>query len=169
MALDATVGGLSANSYVTEAEASDYFSTQYGRTDWSTAASSDQDALLMSASLALDTYTAWEGYKNNLSQSMEWPRSYTYDRAGLLYDSQIIPPIIKRATFELAYYMWKNGGLSFAQQIVNKVKVSAIEVDFTNDAVQPGIPQYIRDMVGDLGRPLFIGYGGISQAPLERA
>jgi len=105
MPLDTTVAGENANSYVTLAEASVYFSERLNSDVWTAAASSLQETALIEATRTLDYWVDWIGYKATEEQSLRWPRYDAADRDGYVFDSDIIPPFLKDATPELAIYL----------------------------------------------------------------
>lgn len=99
--LDATVGGVAANSYATLAEALLYYETRLPVDGWENA--DDQSILLMMATRVLDalampmrtyvppqggqpgyyiTRRAWAGSPATLSQKLAWPRLGLYDMNG---------------------------------------------------------------------------------------
>lgn len=164
----ADVGAANANSYVTVAEADSYFGDSFGKGQWTSATSDQKAALAITASRTLDQYILWVGQKTTDSQSMEWPRFGAYDRFGKLYANDVIPTVVKYATFELAYYMLENGGLSFAEQTIDSVKVGSIEVDFTERSTDSGIPKFIENMIGNLGSPIIVGNNAVQNVRLER-
>lgn len=164
----ADVGAANANSYVTVAEADSYFGDAFGKPLWESSDVENQEALVVTASRTLDLYILWNGQKASADQSMEWPRSRAYDRFGALYPSDKIPTTVKYATFELAYYMLENGGLSFAEQSIDSVKVGSIEVDFTERSTDSGIPKFIENMIGSLGSPIIVGNNAVQNVRLER-
>lgn len=164
----ADVGAANANSYVTVAEADSYFGDSFGKGQWTSATPDQKAALVITASRTLDQYILWVGQKTTDSQSMEWPRFGAYDRFGKLYANDVIPTVVKYATFELAYYMLENGGLSFAEQTIDSVKVGSIEVDFTERSTDSGIPKFIENMIGNLGSPIIVGNNAVQNVRLER-
>ncbi len=158
----ATPGATDANSYTTVAEADAYFGDSFGRGLWTTASASDKEALVITASRTLDQYILWIGQKATVDQAMEWPRK------GTPYASDVIPSKVKYATFELAYFTLENGGLSFAQQTVDSVKVGPVSVDFSKNSTDAGIPSFIESLIGDLGSPIIVGGSTVRMAKLER-
>jgi len=101
MALDATVGGVAANSYVTLEEASAYFVDRLHAEGWSNLAVEDQPKALITASMQLDWYARWKGSKVSVSQSMGFPRVGLLLPDGTEYDSTLVPPEVKKAVYEL--------------------------------------------------------------------
>lgn len=105
--IDATVGGADANSYVTLSEATDYFDERLNTADWDGAEQDDQERALIMATRRLDQ-ESYEGVRDDVDhedQALEWPRSGATHPDGHAYDHDVIPPLIKRATYELALAM----------------------------------------------------------------
>ncbi len=100
MALNATVGAADANSYVTVAEANAYFANRAHAEAWEDL--DQQPQALMTASQALDWHVTWKGDRVTGTQSMDWARVGVYDKVGVLYPSNVIPPDVKTATYEMA-------------------------------------------------------------------
>jgi len=98
---DATVGGTATNSYVTVAEANDYFDRYVypsGVTAWpsgsATATVTLKENYLMAATTSVDE-NLFINYKYDDDQALQFPR-YMQD------DVEVIPEEIKRATYEEA-------------------------------------------------------------------
>jgi len=100
MAIDATVGGASTNSYVTLAEANAYFADRAHSSAWEE--EENQDQALITASRVIDWHVTWKGTRATGTQSMDWPRSGVYDKVAILYPEDVIPPDVKTAVFEMA-------------------------------------------------------------------
>lgn len=107
MALDATVGGASSNSFVTLAEAETYFADRLGASDngnWNKDSSgtsrtdAQKSAALVTASRRINEET-FAGYKASTTQALKCPRYDIYDEDGNVYSSESIPTIVKEATF----------------------------------------------------------------------
>ncbi len=100
MALDATVGGETTNSYVTLDEANAYFADRAHSSAW--ADELLKEAILVTASQAIDWHVTWKGTRVTGTQSMDWPRIGVLDKVGITYPSDSIPTDIKTAVFEMA-------------------------------------------------------------------
>lgn len=164
----ADVGAVNANSYVTVAAADTYFSDSFGRSLWASSSQENREAAVITASRSLDMYMTWEGYQATTSQSMEWPRNGASDKTGRSYANDIIPGPVKFATFELAYYIIENGGLSFAQQSIDRVKVGPVDVEFTPQSVDAGIPSFVENLISHIGRSDLVGPQMAKSVPLVR-
>lgn len=120
-ALDTTVGGASANSYATLAEAAAYFDERIPlSTPWVASGDASVRALIMATrvldSLAIAKRTlringtdryyftnpAWTGTPATTTQRLTWPRIGMFDRNGNAIASNVIPLDLKQAQSELA-------------------------------------------------------------------
>lgn len=158
----ADVGAPNANSYVTVAEADAYFDDTFGKPLWEPLDADTKSLLVITASRTLDQYIKWIGWKTDPDQGMEWPRS------GTDFDVDVIPTKVKYATYELAYYLVENNGISFASQSVDSVKVGPVAVDFTEYATDAGIPSFIENLLAELGSPILVGDRTVRMARLVR-
>lgn len=150
-----TAGSPSANSYGNVTDADTYFAESFGRPLWSNQEQSDKEVLLIMASRTLDQFMSWTGQKSSEDQGMEWPRSYAYDRSGNVYSTSAVPRPVTHATYELAYHILSNGGLSFTQQQFESIKVGPIAVDMTGSSTDAGIPEYVESLISHIGTPTF--------------
>jgi len=174
MALTATVGSASADSFVTLAEADDYFDTRLNVTGWTGAVDADQERALKSATREL-TLLAWQGVRVTTTQALAWPRDgcpnpdTTGDGDDAFYEETIIPDRVKIATYELAL-AYLNAGttdLTLADQnagVIRK-KVGPLETEWSAGQRVYGWQRF--PMVGDAIGPLLSGEG--SSATWERA
>ena len=153
MALDATIGGASANSYVTVAEADAYFATSFGRTAWGSALPANKEIVLIESTRLLDLLVSWKGYVKSDTQALRWPRTYvpTIDGVDTVLESyisdSIIPKDVKNAVFELAYSLLSNGGFQASENELSKVKVGPVSIDFSDTVKSNGLPKMVRDMI----------------------
>lgn len=99
MALDATVGGADANSYVTVDEATDYHATRPGST-WDDV--EDQEAALIMATRLMDGLLVWTGSASTALQALGWPRQGMLTRNNFPIAINVLPRELKNATSELA-------------------------------------------------------------------
>lgn len=106
----ATPGASNANSYATVAEADTYFDDRLKATAWTGADADDKARALIEATRRIDQ-EEFEGTPvdplndadvTGDTQALKWPRQAADDDAGWTYDDDVIPTIVKRATFELA-------------------------------------------------------------------
>ena len=122
-----TVG---TNSYVSLAEADEYFASRLDVAAWTEATSELRESALVTAAMALEQYT-WVGVIADPVQALAWPRkgSYFDPRMGYtvaLTDS--VPERIRRAQMELAYHFLHNDGVLDSNGTVTEVQVGPIAV-----------------------------------------
>lgn len=116
--IDATVGGASANSFVTEVEADAYLEARLNASAWT---GSNKAVALVEATRELNTRD-WAGRKATDTQSLLWPRQWAPDPDGPscgYLSSSVIPQRIKDATCELALEFLKAGSTDLAAQDPN--------------------------------------------------
>ena len=97
VAIDATIGGASANSYVTQAEANTYFDDNVNfNATWDAYSSDEPMQRLISAAKAIDAMRL-KGSKNATAQALKFPRAEQVDTA-------VIEQAIKDAQLEMVIY-----------------------------------------------------------------
>lgn len=127
MAIDATPGGASANSYITVADADLYFSSRLNSETWDD--SPLQEEALIQSCLRLEQYD-YVGVVVTETQVLKWPRMLN-DDGDLIrnYAINLVPMPMKQAQCELALALLNTGGEAVAAgtvtslQIGNSVKV----------------------------------------------
>jgi hypothetical protein len=117
--LIATVGGSTANSYVTVADCTTYLNARLNVSAWTdavTAATGDPERALIAATKRLDEerwvgdpVNALTGTTDDTTQALQWPRYGAIDQNGWEYLSTVIPQPVKDATCELALYLLNQG------------------------------------------------------------
>lgn len=105
MALDATVAGVSANSYLTVAAADALAAERIGPDyeKWIAADVEEQEKALISATESIDAWRDWHAVPYAALQALVFPRV-----TDLVADAPTLPARIKLATFEQAVYLMAN-------------------------------------------------------------
>ena len=107
MAIVATVGGTTANSYVTLVEAQAYFDARFGSDAWDDASDPNQEKALLQAARQLSAFR-FRGYKNNPAQALPFPRAYPlHSDPGSFASVVSTPTVIKYAQCEQALSILK--------------------------------------------------------------
>lgn len=101
MTIDSTLGGVSANSYVSYAESLAYMATRVGAAKWVDLDQSEAEAYLITAARQLEL-AQWNGFKATKVQALSWPRTQVYDYENNLIED--IPVKLKNAQCELAFW-----------------------------------------------------------------
>ena len=132
--LDATVGGVDSNSYVTLDEANTYFLSRANSTAWNDITDDEiKKSLLISATDRID-FESFDGFLVDTAQSLSFPRYDLPLLDGRDVDS-IIPKQIKKAVYELAIHI--NGTDISKPDLTNapieQVRVGGIDVKYKLD------------------------------------
>lgn len=150
MPLDATVGGASANTYTTLAEADAYFLMR-GNVEWAAALGPDREAALVRATFAMDAKWngKWAGTKAAGTQRLAWPRVADREPLTLLKDgdgfdiaADALPQALKDTCAEIALIELGARFLPVVQASsrVKRKKTDVLETEFFDDA--PAVPEY---------------------------
>lgn len=153
MALDATVGGITANSYITLIQANAYFADRAFATSWDTF--TEKEDMLVTASQMLDWYLKWKGTKATSEQSMQWPRVEALRPDGTEILDTVIPPELLTAVCELALSSL-DGDRTIDSPLagLEQVKVSSLMVKANKGDAESTkketIPEKIRKILSDI-------------------
>ncbi len=169
--IDATVGGASANSYITLADADSLVEAMISSTDvskWATGSTDSKNRALAAATQRLDR-ERFLGARTNSTQALQWPREgvrkpdtyiqsfshgFPFRLTEDYYTNTEIPDQVKRAQVELAVYLHNNvegislGGL----EDFKNVKVGSLDVTPDKsgavgaDRLPPMFERYLTDL-----------------------
>jgi len=106
MTIDATVGGVSSDSYIDVATADTYHTLRLHNTEWAAASTSDKEVALKWATRILEGQ-CWTGTKADIvtPQALQWPRIEVEDPDENVLASTTIPVFLQYATAELAWQL----------------------------------------------------------------
>ena len=144
-------GSITANSYVSIADADVFFSQSVSNAAWPTS-EPKKEAALVEATRILDSQFDWIGQIANPVQALRWPRLDAYDMDGRMIASTVIPKLIKEATCNLAYFLIQNGGLNQTQSDLKGLKLGPIDLKFNEGQSVIGVPKYIVKSLQSLGQ-----------------
>lgn len=126
--IDATIGGVNANSYQTLARANLFFENWLKPNAWDSAVPDDQERALMTTTLWLEEYD-YVGRAATLTQALKWPRYGIDDELILgLYDETEMPVPLLNAHCELAYYVLSLGEAAASSLTVGASPVSSLKI-----------------------------------------
>lgn len=168
MAIEATPGHASANSYVTVAETDAYFTARL-ISAWGALGAPAKEAALISATDYIDaTYeTQFKGLRASSTQALAWPREgVTID--GVEIPPTIIPTRLKHAQMQLALKASAGELLADETQTVQREKVDVIEVEYARGSTGGTLYTFVSRLLAPLVRGGASG-GSFSQASLVRA
>ena len=153
MAIDATVGGASSNSYVTLAEATAYFGERLYASAWDSATDADKEKALLQACRGLercrllvnrrpygypgepqDSPTYDSLAPSNVGQALSLPRNKDRDSDGLY----AIPQPVKNAQCEEALALLARGAEQERRRSLQAAGVTAFSVDGLSETYAAG-------------------------------
>ena len=146
--IDATLGGASANSYVTLADADAYFETVPDSTDWVSKSTDQKNRALISATRWIDVLSFY-GKRCSETQALKWPRK-EYEVDGIELACTLIPFGIEVATYELARAFANDTdaitGSTGTTGLYDEVKLGDLQVKYKNSSMTPGVINNVFDV-----------------------
>lgn len=182
--IDATVAGVSANAYLTLAEANAYHETKLHNPEWAAADDDDKEAAIIWATRLLDSRVSFVGYKYDPEnrqytpgtrypvQALEWPRADAHDNNGFWVDFRIVPREVKNATAELAWLLIKEDRTAARSDPsisgLKSVKIGPLSLGIDPKDRKIDIPESVIGLLKGLGFLNDDTGGGISIARVVR-
>lgn len=147
-AIDATLGGTSANSYVTLAAANTYFETVPNSSTWIDKTDDQKNRSLISATRWIDALTFY-GDRCTETQALKWPRE-EYKVDGIDLSCTLIPEGIKVATYELARAFANDTdaitGTTGTTGIYDEVELGELRVKYNKTSQTSGVINNVFDV-----------------------
>lgn len=167
MALDTTIGGVNADSYVSIADADAYHANR-GLADasWKTLAPGIKEGALRKATQYLDATYKFCGIKITRTQALRWPR-YNVWIDGYMVNYNELPKYLIAACCELALRATvQDLDPDLEPLLVTKETVGPISVDYS--PIQRYSGRKFFDYVESLLAPILLG-GGRGNVPVVRS
>jgi len=147
-AIDATLSGANANSYVTLAAANAYFETVPDSSTWTNKTDDQKNRSLISATRLIDGLSFY-GDRCTTTQALKWPREdYTVD--GIDLACTLIPDPIKTATYELARALANDTdaitGTTGTTGIYDEVELGDLRVKYNKTSQTSGVINNVFDV-----------------------
>ena len=146
--INATVKGENANSYVTLAEANDYFDTSPDSSTWTNKTDDQKKRSLISAARWIDTFVFY-GDRCDDGQALKFPRN-NYQVDGVELACTKIPNNIKYAQYELARALANDTdaitGTTGKEGNISEAKLGDLEVKFNTTTQNTGSVNNIMDV-----------------------
>ena len=146
--INATVKGENANSYVTLAEANDYFDTSPDSSTWTNKTDDQKKRSLISATRWIDTLVFY-GDRCDDGQALKFPRN-NYQVDGVELACSKIPNNIKYAQYELARALANDTdaitGTTGKEGNISEAKLGDLEVKFNTTTQNTGSVNNIMDV-----------------------
>lgn len=147
--LDATIGGVSSNSYVTLARANVLAETLPHMNEWLTDATINRAQLLTHATRLIDRHFKPSGQRASTTQALFWPQSgLTNIATGVAIPENVIPEFVEYATVEWAWALhqepdpYADVGLG-----IEALSSPSYRIEFTGNPVKRVVPQVVSDLL----------------------
>ena len=148
MALDSTIAGASANSYVSAADAETFFELRTHAESWVSATDETKEASLVEATRVIDFSFEFLGTISTQDQALRWPRSSVYDQDNRLYDSAELPKILTDAICDFALYLVQSDLLANdSADLIDELEIGPIRLDFDKAREKNLIPDTVTDQL----------------------
>jgi len=146
--IDATLGGASANSYVTLADADAYFETTPDSATWDDKTNDQKNRALISATRWIDALSFY-GDCCSETQALKWPRE-DYKVDGIELACTLIPVGIEVATYELARALANDTdaitGSTGTTGIYDQVELGELKVKYNKTSQTSGVINNVFDV-----------------------
>lgn len=160
---DSTAKSATANSYVSVSDADDYFAAHLDGSFWPSN-NKDKQAALVMATNRLDS-EVYGGRSTDLSQALQWPRSWIVAR-NFNRDDDTIPRELMKATFEMAlhYLKMKAGEFTVDEndlETLSNYKIGPIDVAIKDHIKADRIPSKVKQLLKSIGPNAWSGDGAL--------
>lgn len=155
-ALDATVGGVAANSYISLENAELYFSMRSpAAPNWSAETSdTNKSKALITATRLLDQLTDWDGETATEEQALAWPRSGLYNAKGFAIEEDELPEEVGWSVCEFAEALLAvDRTADLSTEGISSLSVGSVSIEF-NTGAPPSrnvVPEAAWDFVSRWG------------------
>jgi len=132
---------VNTNSYVSIADANEYFDTRIDSANWFSAITDVKEQALVTATLMVDE-NAWLGSAVSSSQALAWPRKnviYYSNKMGqqMTIADTVVPEQVKIAVYEQALHLINNEDVLLGQtQTYESISIGSISLSDSNGDVQ---------------------------------
>ena len=141
------------NSYITLAEADDYFSKSFGTYNWNNKEETEKEGAILHSYKVLEI-KKWAGRKTAVAQTQQFPRREIFDRDGEVIGNTVIPQDIIDAQVELAKYILFYNDFTINNSTQNKasyIKDGEGSVAF-NNVLPEELPSFVNALISHLFR-----------------
>lgn len=146
--IDATLGGPTANSFVTLAAADAYFESVPDSTTWVAKTTDQKNRALISSTRWIDSLSFY-GDRCTETQALKWPRD-NYKVDGIELACTLIPAGINTATFELARALADDTdaitGTTGTTGIYDEVELGDLRVKYNKTSQTSGVINNVFDV-----------------------
>jgi hypothetical protein len=177
--LDATVGGVAANTYVTEGEADAYFQARLHATTWPALTPDDKRRALAWATRLLESWITWSGSAATYTQRLAWPRYGCATVTGAFIPPTELPHELKVSVCELAWNLTQTDATVWPESVVGgltSLTAGPVTLEWATGptaGLTPSMRLLSPNVLGPIQRwvaetPGLVSGGGVTMVPLRR-
>lgn len=164
MTINSTPKDANAVSYLSVAEADDYFGGKFGADGWTALTTANKEKLLVSATRQIDTFV-FGGRKTSADQALEWPRQGLFDREGRTINQETCPKKLKSAACELAYwYLTEEDRLLSDTEIQQVDSYQAGPLNVKVAANKIVFPKMVEQLLNSIGPGVLLSTSGAAES-----
>jgi len=142
-----------ANAYATVSNADSYFDGQIYKDSWIKSSSAQKAQALAMATSTLDTLVAWNGTKKVSTNPLEWPRKGVTEKNGYAIADDVIPDVIKEATYLTALGLLESNRREEPGDAgIDELTLEGIDIKFNKTDRSSILPHFVMLVVEDYGR-----------------
>lgn len=148
------------NAYCSVAEADAYHATRLHNTTWTGATNGTKEAAIIWASRNFEILS-WKGWMTNPAQNLQWPRAGVFRNgnevidpsdsalySNIIFDSTVVPTIIKEATAEAAMWLIASDvTANTGTEGFSSIKADTIELQIDKQDRPKWINESVKNMV----------------------
>ena len=152
LVIDASAGGVSANSYVTLTDAEAYYESRLHSSEWDDVADTVKNEGLAMATMLFDSEILWMGTPTSTTQALRWPRENVSNPESVEVDSATIPTFLANATAEFALWLIQDDRLKEPDtQGFTQIKVGSIFATINHRDRRDLMPPIVKSMISFYG------------------
>lgn len=146
--VDSTVGGSSANSYVSLARAAVIAEGLPHGSAWFTDVSINKSQLITHSTTLIDRFFLPDGAKASSSQALLWPQTgMVYANSNTAIPSNVIPLFVEVAVVEWSLYLYENPNpYADIATGIRQLRTPSYEMEFTGGK-QPVVPKVVSELL----------------------
>jgi hypothetical protein len=163
LTLDATVGGVSSNSYLTLLRADELAEQLPHASEWFTNEALDKPQLLVHATRLIDRYGYYYGSKTSPAQALQFPRTgLTYHTELTSVASNVIPNFIEWACIEWAFSLVTSEEATPASYGISSLSTPSFSLSFDSGAASSNDrPSVVDELLKPYARRLAMGFSRV--------
>ncbi len=146
-----TIGGASANAYISLADANQYHLDRApADSNWSAATDAQKNAAILKATELMDALFEWTGWVVNETQALLWPRSGMYLRSGYSIETDELPTALTRACAEYAGQLLAGDRVAdygVETKGITRMKLGSMEFSFKDSAAAKAVPDAVAYLI----------------------